>query len=188
MFSKLCLKLLNLFGWQIAGEPPTEKKYVAIVAPHTSNWDFFVFVLMKFALKLKVNFIGKHTIFVGPIGWFLKKMGGVPVDRRSKNNVVDQIVETFNQREELIFALSPEGTRSYKDHWKSGFYHIALKANVPLQFCFLDNQSKKLGFGPMINLTGDQAKDLETIKAFYQDKQGIKPKQFSKICFRQRKK
>ena len=171
-------------GWTIVGQPPETKKYVAIVAPHTSNWDFFIFICMKFALRLKVNFIGKHTIFVGPIGWALRRLGGIPVNRTANNNVVDQIVDSFKQRDNMIFALSPEGTRSYKDHWKSGFYHIALKADVPVQFCYLDKSTKSVGFGPMIQLTGDKNKDLETIKAFFQDKKGIKPDLFSDIRFR----
>lgn len=184
MFAWLSRKVLNIFGWTIVGELPKTKKYVAIVAPHTSNWDFPIFVLMKFALRMKVNFIGKHTIFVGPFGWFLKSMGGIPVNRSSRNNVVDQIVDNFKQREEMIFALSPEGTRSFKDHWKSGFYHIAMKADVPVQFCFLDKTTKTLGFGPMIKLSGEEAIDLETIRVFYKDKKGIRPELLSTIQFK----
>jgi len=184
VISWLSRNILALFGWTIVGKLPETKKYVAIVAPHTSNWDFFIFVLMKFGLKLRVNFIGKHTIFIGPIGWFLKAMGGIPVNRSSNNNVVDLIVEKFAEREEMIFALSPEGTRSFKDHWKSGFYHIAIKAKVPVQLCYLDKTTKSVGFGPMIELSGDKDKDLEVIKNFFQNKKGIRPELLSTIRFK----
>ncbi|WP_196138076.1 lysophospholipid acyltransferase family protein [Aliikangiella sp. G2MR2-5] len=188
MFAWLCRKILSLFGWEIVGKPPEVKKYVAIVAPHTSNWDFFIFVLMKFGLRMKVNFIGKHTIFVGPVGWFLKKLGGIPVNRSASHNIVNEIVNAFKQREEMVFALAPEGTRSYRDHWKSGFYHIALSAEVPVQFCYLDAPTKKLGFGPLIKLTGDEEKDLASIRDFYHDKRGIRQELFSDIKFKENKK
>jgi 1-acyl-sn-glycerol-3-phosphate acyltransferase len=176
--------LLKSFGWTLVGEMPEQKKFVAIVAPHTSNWDFFICVLVKFALKLKLVFIGKHTIFIGPVGWVLRKMGGLPVNRSSAHNVVDAIAEEFEKRDEMIFALSPEGTRSYLPHWKSGFYYIARKAQVPVQTFFLDTATKTIGWGPMFHLTDDKDKDLERIEEFYRDKQGFKPEKFSKIVFK----
>ncbi|MCW8879914.1 MAG: lysophospholipid acyltransferase family protein [Kangiellaceae bacterium] len=186
MLSWLSKKLLRWSGWNLISQPPQVKKYVVIVAPHTSNWDFWVFILIKFIFRMHVSFIGKHTIFVGPIGWVLKKWGGIPINRSAKHNVVDTIVEEFDKRDELIFALSPEGTRSFKDHWKSGFYYIALNANVPLQLCYIDSKTKSVGFGPLITLTGDQNKDVETLRAFYQDKAGIRPELFSTIKFREK--
>ncbi len=176
--------ILRRFGWTIVGERPKHKKFVAIVAPHTSNWDFFICVLVKFALKLKLVFIGKHTIFIGPIGWILRKMGGLPVDRTSAHNVVETIVAEFERREEMIFALSPEGTRSYLPHWKSGFYYIARKANVPVQTFFLDTATKTIGWGPIFHLTDDKHADLARIEEFYRGKQGFKPEKFSKIVFK----
>ena len=184
MLSWVSRKTLLIFGWKLVGQPPKINKYVVIIAPHTSNWDFFIFLLVKFSYQLKVNFIGKRSIFIGPIGWVLKKIGGIPVNRSKNQNVVDSIVNAFNDNENMIFALSPEGTRSYKDHWKSGFYHIALNANVPLQTCFLDITSKTLGFGPLIKLSGDQEQDIQNLNQFYCDKKGIKSEQFSKIVFK----
>lgn len=184
MLAWLCGKVLRLFGWKIVGEPPQINKYVAIVAPHTSNWDFFIFILMKFALRLSVNFIGKHTIFVGPVGTLLKRWGGIPLDRSTNQNVVQSIVDEFAKRDKMIFALSPEGTRSYRDHWKSGFYHIAYNAAVPLQLCFLDKPSKSVGFGPLLTLSGDLQNDLALIREFYLTKQGIRPELFSRIAFK----
>ena len=111
-------------------------------------------------------------------------MGGLPVNRSRAHNVVDTIVDEFNKRDEMIFGLSPEGTRSYLDHWKSGFYHIARKANVPVQTAFLDAPSKTLGWGPLFEVTADKNADLARIASFYSDKRGIRPEKFSKIVFR----
>ncbi len=182
--STLAAFILKIFGWHLVGELPEQKKYVVIIGPHTSNWDFFIFLLVKFAYRLKVVFIGKHTIFIGPVGWVLRKIGGIPVERSSAHNVVDRIVEEFSVRDEMVFALSPEGTRSYLDHWKSGFYHIARKAKIPVQTAFLDVSSKQIGWGPLFHLTEDRHSDLEKIAEFYSDKQGFKPENFSKIIFK----
>jgi len=176
--------LLRFFGWQLVGKLPKEKKYVIIIGPHTSNWDFIIFLLVKSSYKLKLVFIGKHTIFIWPFSLFLRKIGGIPVERSGAHNVVDTIVDEFALRDEMIFALSPEGTRSYLDHWKSGFYHIATKANVPVQCAFLDVRSKKLGWGPMFHLTDNKDVDLEKIASFYSDKIGFKPEKSSKIIFK----
>ncbi|MGB0496401.1 MAG: lysophospholipid acyltransferase family protein [Kangiellaceae bacterium] len=181
--AKLANMILKLFGWKLIGELPSINKFVVIIAPHTSNWDFFVFILVKFACKVKVSFIGKHTIFIGPIGWVLRKLGGIPVKRSSSNNVVTAIVHEFSQREQMIFALSPEGTRSYLDHWKSGFYHIAKEANVPVVTAFLDVKTKNIGWGPIFYLTDDKHEDLKLIGSFYQDKIGFKHDKYSKVRF-----
>jgi len=178
--------ILKNFGWQLVGELPKIKKYVVIIGPHTSNWDFLIFVLVKFAYKINVVFIGKHTIFVGPFDWILRRLGGLPVNRESSHHVVDQIVDEFNKRDSMIFGLSPEGTRRYRNHWKSGFYHIARKANVPVLTAFLDTKTMTLGWGPVFELTDDKHADLKKIAVFYSDKIGIKPEKFSKIVFSKR--
>ncbi len=182
--SAIAAFILKTLGWRLVGKLPTLKKYVVIVGPHTSNWDFFIFLLVKFSYRLTVVFIGKHTIFIGPIGWALRKIGGIPVERSSAHNVVDKIVEEFSIREEMVFALSPEGTRRYLDHWKSGFYHIARKANVPVQTAFLDVRSKQTGWGPLFYLSDDRHEDLKKIAEFYSGKLGFKPEKFSKIIFK----
>ena len=184
MLSAISRRILKLMGWTLVGDYPQEKKFVGIVAPHTSNWDFFFFLLVKWAFKIKVVFIGKHTLFVGPIGWALRKIGGLPIDRRSPHNTVDMIVEEFNKRDKMIFGLSPEGTRSYLDHWKSGFYHIALKAKVPIKMAYIDTTTKTIGWGPKFYPSGDKIKDLELIRNFFSDKKGFKPEKFSKIVFK----
>jgi len=182
--AKIALLLLKLFGWQIVGELPKEKKYVVIFAPHTSNWDFVIFLLVKIVFKLKLVFIGKHTLFIGPLGWLLRKLGGLPIERSSRHDMVDFIVSEFKQSDEMIFGLSPEGTRKYLDHWKSGFYHIAYKANIPVLCAFLDHSKKQSGFGPLFYLSKDKYFDLEKISKFYSDKIGMKPENFSKSVFK----
>ena len=184
MLASISKFMLKLFGWTLVGYLPTNTKYLVIVAPHTSNWDFFIFLGVKWAYELKIVFIGKHTLFIGPVGWALRKVGGIPVDRSGGHNMVDTIVNEFNKRGQMVFALSPEGTRSYLDHWKSGFYHIARKANVPIQMAFVDNMTKTIGWGPLYFPSNDKEKDLKQIQEFYNDKVGIKPEKFSKIVFR----
>jgi len=184
MLAKIAFWILNLFGWKLVGQLPKLNKYVIIIAPHTSNWDFFIFILVKMHYRLDVVFIGKHTIFIGPIGWVLRKLGGLPVNRNSSHKVVDQIVDEFKLRQQMVFGLSPEGTRSYLDHWKSGFYHIAIKAKVPVQTAFLDIDTRTLGWGPLFHLSGDKEKDLDLIAEFYTNKKGIKSEKFSKIVFK----
>ncbi len=173
--------LLRLLGWKLVGEMPEQKKVVFIFAPHTSNWDFVIMMMARFCYRMKPAYLGKHTLFKPPFGWFFKWLGGIPVERSSSHNVVDQVVAIINERDEIALALAPEGTRSKTDKWKSGFYHIALKAQVPLVMAFLDKSTKTLGIGATIYLTGDKEQDMDTIRDFYQDKVGIKPELASDI-------
>ena len=112
---------------------------------------------------------------IGPFGWFLRKIGGIPVERSSAHNVVDEITHVFSLKDDVVFALSPEGTRRYLDHWKSGFYHIARKANVPVQTAFLDAETKTAGWGPIFRMTENKEADLRKIARFYANKKGFKP-------------
>ncbi len=173
--------LLRLFGWKVVGEMPESKKAVFIFAPHTSNWDFVIMMIARFGFKMKPAYLGKHTLFKPPFGWFFRILGGIPVERSNSHNVVDQVVDIINQREEIALALAPEGTRSKTNKWKSGFYHIALKAEVPLVLAFLDTNTRTLGLGDIIELTGDQELDMQKIRNFYQNKIGIKPELTSDI-------
>lgn len=155
--------------------------YVIIVAPHTSNLDFFIGLATAFVLRLKFRWLGKHTIFIGPIGVLLKSLGGVPIDRRSSQNTVEQVISRFDDKKAFVFALAPEGTRSKKDRWKSGFYHIAVQAKVPLVLGFIDFAKKETGLGATLNLTGSPKEDMDKIRAFYQTKQGKFPHEASPI-------
>lgn len=173
--------ILGLFGWKVVGEMPADKKVVFIFAPHTSNWDFVVMMAARFCFKMKPAYLGKHTLFKPPFGWFFRMLGGIPVERSSSHNVVEQVVKIIDERDEIALALAPEGTRSKTNCWKSGFYHIALKAKVPLVLAFLDTKTRTLGLGKVLELTGDQELDMDNIKEFYQDKIGFKPEQTSDI-------
>lgn len=142
--SMFSYKLLTLSGWKIVGDLPHERKFILAVAPHTSNWDFIVSVLVMLALNLKVTFMGKKSIFVWPLRWFLLKIGGVPIDRQHPQGIVGQMVELFNQSQAMILGLSPEGTRSKTKQWKTGFLIIAQQANIPIVPISLDFKKKEV--------------------------------------------
>lgn len=179
--------LLRLFGWKLVGQLPKDKKYVVIFAPHTSNWDFVLMLMVRFCFKMKIGYLGKHTLFKPPFGWFFRMFGGIPVERNSANNVVDQVAAIIKQKEEIQFALAPEGTRSYKPYWKSGFYHIALRAEVPIVMTFLNSKTKEIGIGDLLRPSGNQEQDLDVIRAFYKDKAGIRPELTSDIRFEEKR-
>ena len=167
-----------LSGYKVVTDLPDVKKVVVVAAPHTSNWDFPIFFSMVFHFNLRGRFIGKHTLFKGPLGWLMRWMGGMPVNRGSegKADIIDQVVELFNQNDELLLGMAPEGTRSYIDHWKTGFYRIAVGANVPIMMAYLDSKTKTMGISEPFYPTGDMEADIATIQSFYADKEGINPK------------
>lgn len=153
-------------GWRIEGEEPDLAKYVVIVAPHTTNWDLPLFLFASFVVRIKGNWLGKHTIFWWPLGWLLRAFGGIPLNRTSSRNLVQQVVDEFNARERMILGLAPEGTRSKMPYWRSGFYHIALQAKVPIVLIFADYGRKVCGWGPIIHPTGDISADMDRIRDF----------------------
>lgn len=165
----------RLLGWRIEGEFPALQKMLVIGAPHTSNWDFVFMVPYMMAMRVQIRFLGKDSLFRGPLGVLMRKLGGIPVQRGARLNAVEQAIQLFNTSESLILVMSPEGTRKKTDGWKSGFYHIARGANVPLVLGYLDYAGKRAGLGPAIHLTGDTDADLARIAAFYADKRGKRP-------------
>lgn len=166
----------QFFGWKIDSAFPEEtKKCVIIVAPHTSNWDFIIGRLAFNIYGLKVKFLIKDDLFVGPLGSILKALGGLPVDRSKKNNLTDIIAEMYDGKEQLTIMFTPEGTRSYNPDWKKGFYYIAEKANVPLVLSYIDYTNRKGGFIGVFNPTGNAEKDIETIKKKYHGIEGKVP-------------
>jgi 1-acyl-sn-glycerol-3-phosphate acyltransferase len=171
----ISLVFLTILRWKKAGRLPKEAKYVLIVAPHTSNWDLFYGIILAFALKLDARFIAKKELFRWPFSPLMKWLGGVPVDRTSSSHTVDQMISTFNERKKFVLALAPEGTRHKTGYWKSGFYHIAVSAHVPIQLAFLDYASKTGGAGPLIYPTGDLDQDMQTIRNFYLTVRGKHP-------------
>lgn len=140
--------MLAAMGWRVEGEVPNLPKLVIGVAPHTSNWDFIVGVAAMFALDLRIEFLGKHTLFRGPLGAFMRWIGGIPVDRGSPQGVVEEAIAAFGRVEQHILAIAPEGTRKGVAHFKSGFLRIARGAGVPVVLAALDYGTRCVRFGP----------------------------------------
>ncbi|MCB9524293.1 MAG: lysophospholipid acyltransferase family protein [Myxococcales bacterium] len=166
---------LRIFGWTLVGTLPDAPKWVFIAAPHTSNWDLPFMLATAWSLRVRVSWLGKHTLFEGPFAPFMRWLGGLPVDRRAPHGLVAQVVGEFARRERLVLAIPPEGTRSYRDFWKSGFYHIAVGADVPVGTGFLDFAQKRCGLGPTLRLTGDVRADMDRVRAFYEPLRGKVP-------------
>lgn len=179
--------LVRLCGWEIVGTLPAERKYVVIGAPHTSNWDFAVMLAGTLVLGLKVSWLGKHTLFRPPFGGLMRALGGVEIDRSAAHNVVEQIARTFRDSDRLVILIAPEGTRKHTDHWKSGFYHIARAAGVPLTLAFIDYTHRRAGLGPTLTLSGDMQADMAEIRAFYDTHAGARhPERMSEMALRSR--
>ena len=180
-FSRLIANYsLRLRSWKLDINRPPYNKYVLIGAPHTSNWDFLMLLFIKYGGGVDLHWVGKDNAFRGPMNPFFRNLGGIPVNRRSRNNFVSQMVEVFNQRDEFVLCVAPEGTRKKAEGWKTGFYYIALGAGVPIAMAFVDYRQKVVGIGPTVIFpTGDIQADFTHIKAFYSgitgrypDKQG----------------
>lgn len=161
---------LRLAGWQFEGELPPEKKYVLLAVPHTSNWDGLLLVLLARSVGLEMRWMIKDSWFKGPLGPVIRGVGAIGIDRSRRTNVVDQMIAEFAKHDALVVAIPPEGTRKRVDHWKSGFYHIARGANVPVVLGYLDFARKRAGLGPAITLTGDVHADMDSIRAFYAER------------------
>lgn len=172
---------LALAGWRTEIVFPPGPRCVIVFYPHTSNWDFVFGVLTKLAWKFPAHFLGKHTLFRFPFGALLRRMGGIPVDRGARSGVIDQLVKEFARRPRLWLALAPEGTRAHTDHWKSGFYRLALEAKAPLGLAYADYRERVFALTTYLTLTGDEAQDLGRIRAFYAGKVGRHPAQASDI-------
>ena len=154
-------------GWTISGTLPPDPKFVLMGASHTSNWDFLVFLGAVQVLGRKVHFIGKHSLFRWPLGGFMRALGGIPVDRGSRQDLVSQVVAQFEAHDELILVVAPEGTRSRTTQWKTGFYQIALRAGVPILAAGPDFPTRRGVFGPVIRPTGNYAEDMKPAFAFF---------------------
>ena len=176
--------ILRALGWKLEATLPDTKKYVLIGAPHTSNWDFVYMLLFRSAIGINPHWVGKDTFFRWPFGGLWKRLGGIPVNRRSRNSFVDQMVATFQEHDELVLVIAPEGTRSKTRYWKSGFYYIALGAGVLIVMGFLDYARKVGGIGPALMPTGDIQADFITLREFYADKTGKHPREQGEIRLR----
>jgi 1-acyl-sn-glycerol-3-phosphate acyltransferase len=177
---KVFIWLFQLNGWKMdVNLPPGYEKCVVIAAPHTSNWDFLYSMAVFFKLNIPVRFLAKRELFKWPLKGILLKVGGMPVQRNKSKKLVDEMIELFNQRDELMLMIPAEGTRGWVRRWKSGFYHVALGANVPVLLGYLDYKKKVAGFGPLLYMTGNPETDAESIKNFYRNIQGRYPEKFN---------
>jgi 1-acyl-sn-glycerol-3-phosphate acyltransferase len=169
----ISILLLKLLGWKTRGEPLDYQRCVLIGAPHTSNWDFPLMLMVVLKLKLRVFWMGKHTLFPFPFGWFMKWLGGIPINRSASHNVVNETVRQYAENDQLIVLIPPEGTRKKVAKWKTGFYHSANLAKVPILLGYVDASIKEAGFADFYEPSGDVDKDMEEILAFYANKQGL---------------
>lgn len=188
--SRLAAALLRLGGWEIVFDGLPARQGVLIGYPHTSNWDFVLGMLTKWALGLKVSFWGKDSLFKVPLfGTWLRWLGGVPVDRSNSRGIVGAMVEHIKQAKAqddfFWLALSPEGTRRYLTHWRTGFYQLARGADVPLGLVFFDYGRKRVGVSPFFRLTGNAQADMAAIEAAYAGVIGKRPQQAAPIQFKQ---
>ena len=168
--------LFWLFGWKVVNGKPDLKKFVLIIAPHTSNWDFFAAWAARSIIELKSNFLIKDSVMKLPlIGSFIRSIGGRAVDRSRNTKMVDQIVEMYEREEEFVMTITPEGTRSYNPDWKTGFYRIAVKANVPIQMVAFDFGKKQVVFPELFYPTGNLEDDMKTIRSYFAQFQGRHP-------------
>lgn len=180
--------LLKLGGWEMGGAPPLDHHFVLIAAPHTSNWDLLYMLAFAAVYDIKISWLAKHSLFHPPMGWVLRAMGGIPIVRHKNSNVVDAMVEEFAARTSLVLTVPTEGTRAKVDYWKSGFYHIAVGAGVPIVPSFLDYGNKRGGFGPPLLPTGDVAEDMQYFRDFYEGKSGKFPELFGPVRLREESK
>jgi 1-acyl-sn-glycerol-3-phosphate acyltransferase len=158
-----------LGGWKVVGRKPDAAKYVVIAAPHTTNWDGLWYFAAGCILRMEVCFLGKHSLFVGPLGWLLRGMGGIPLDRSRRHNMVSQAVDWFRRADRLCFGVAPEGTRKWTPGWKTGFYHVAHQAGVPIYLAYADYAKKEAGLlAEPLQPSGDLDADFARLRAIYE--------------------
>jgi 1-acyl-sn-glycerol-3-phosphate acyltransferase len=170
--------LMKISGWRVAGTMPAEPRFVMIVAPHTSNWDFFHGFTAYLTLQLDTTWLAKHTVFFWPLGILARRFGGMPIDRSRGANVVRTFIEEFARRERMSITITPEGTRGRVPEWKLGFLHIANEAQVPVVPVALDYSKKHIMIFPSVMPSGDSTADLQKIKALYSKEMARHPQSF----------
>ena len=172
IWRQFCGAVLGLFGWKVKGDFPDESKAVLIAAPHTSNWDGVWMLAAAGFYQIKLRWMGKQALVKHPLGFVVRWLGCVPVDRKSASDVVDQMADAFHAADRMIFAVAPEGTRSHTSDWKSGFYRIAHKAGVPLVLSVLDYGTRTIRIDSVVHPTGDYETDLQLIQERYVSARG----------------
>jgi len=165
----LALIIFRFTGWKPAGKRPSLSKYIIIAAPHTSNWDFLYTLCLAFILEIKPSIMMKAAWFRWPVGPFLRWFGAIPIDRSKSTQVVARSIQAFRENPRMVLVVPPSGSRRKVMYWKTGFYHIATGANVPIVLGYLDYRRKVGGIGPVVHPTGNMERDMKIIKAFYVD-------------------
>jgi 1-acyl-sn-glycerol-3-phosphate acyltransferase len=170
--------MMRLRGWRFEGSVPNEPRMILLVAPHTSNWDFLTGLWAKFALRLKAGFLGKHTLFWWPLGVFLRSIGGIAIDRSKAAGIADDSTRAFRESDRLMLVIAPEGTRSKSKKWKSGFYRIAVAAEVPILLIAFDYRRRVVRLGPLFRPTGDYERDLPEIQSHFDAAMARRPENY----------
>ncbi|MEN0062960.1 MAG: 1-acyl-sn-glycerol-3-phosphate acyltransferase [Myxococcota bacterium] len=172
---------MNVFGWDVEEPGPQVPKGIIIATPHTSNWDLPHMLAAAFVYRIEVKWLGKHTLFQGPFGWFFTWLGGVPVDRTAPKGLVGQVADRLTEASKLLIAVPPSGTREKRDAWKSGFYWIAHTAQVPVICGYLDYTRRRANLGYTFVPTGDVKADMDKVRAFYEGVEGKFPELHTEI-------
>ncbi|MEC7242204.1 MAG: 1-acyl-sn-glycerol-3-phosphate acyltransferase [Myxococcota bacterium] len=174
--------ILKIFGWKAVGGAHFPKRCVVLAHPHTSNLDFLIFLVARWSIQVRCHWVGKHTLFWPPLGWIMRFLDGVPVNRSGGRDSVSAIADAIEKRDTIALAIAPSGSRSRGDHWRSGFYHIAKKADVPILLGFVDYKTKTVGLSDFsIQLTDNMKADMDRFREFYQHKTGRFPEQQNPI-------
>ncbi|MFC4454586.1 1-acyl-sn-glycerol-3-phosphate acyltransferase [Deinococcus sonorensis] len=179
--------LARLLGWTVVYVPPPNqgRKAVLVAYPHTSNWDFLPAMLMRAVVPLPLHWIGKHSLFRGPMGGLMRWLGGVSLDRRQVGgNFTEAVATLIRDSDQMLLALSAEGTRARADHWRSGFYYIALKAQVPIGLCYIDWRRREVGIGGYLQPSGNIEQDFGKFELFFQDVTGRHPERQTPVILR----
>jgi 1-acyl-sn-glycerol-3-phosphate acyltransferase len=186
--SNCARRVLALFGWHVRFDGLPGPKGVAIVYPHTSNWDFIIGLLAKWTIGLPIRWVGKESLFRGltgaTLGRLMRLWGGRPVDRRHSSGTVDQLARLMDEEPWFWLGLSPEGTRQHTDHLRSGFYHLALRLDLPVALAYIDYRQREIGVTRFVRMSGNAEHDLAQLREFYADKVGLHPEQASTITFK----
>jgi len=172
----LSYRIFKALGWRVQGQLPDIPKMVIVGAPHTSNWDFFLFLAAIEHFSIKVRFLGKHTLFRWPFGFMFRKVGGIPVDRDRPGGIVRQVKAAFDAEERMILVVAPEGTRRAAPSWKSGFVEIAEGAGIPVVVAGVDGANKVISVTPPLEVGGDRSAFMDEVRLFLADKHGVNPK------------
>ncbi|MDP1977747.1 1-acyl-sn-glycerol-3-phosphate acyltransferase [Undibacterium sp.] len=185
---RVAISILGVFGWRVRYRPLPGPRGVIIVAPHTSNWDFMVGILAKLAIGMPFHFIAKSSLFEGitgaTLGQLVRYLGGEPVERGVSTGAIARLAEKINRADWYWMAIAPEGTRSLKPYWRSGFYHIATSANVPLGCAYFDFTKREVSLVDYLDMTGERERDMTSIAAIYQGVQGCRPALASPVTLR----